>query len=145
MVLNVKKRLLKKNKEAGSIETRQEDKIYYESAFLTALNLVSMPDIDMKTFIRQLTKEQVNKSLSYISSRAHMDHKIKYLTYFMKEIQTLSNVESKIEHAKAILFEKFQDAFILRYTNPIGTWNVDKLTNELDQQLERLTNNDMGD
>ena len=58
---------------------------------------------------------------------------------------TLSNVESKIEHAKAILFEKFQDAFILRYTNPIGTWNVDKLTNELDHQLERLTNNDMGD
>ena len=76
MVVHTRKNILKKKKLGiGVFETRQEDRTHYENAFITALNTMTMTNIDVKAMLQDLTKEQLNDimliNLSANKDKAH--------------------------------------------------------------------------
>ena len=144
MVINVKKRILKKNKLGlGAFETREEDRVHYENAYVTAIKSLSMQNIDIKAFLKDLTQEQLELILGEMSITSHkhwLDCRIKTITPFIKEMQVLSIVEDKIDHAKTKLKEVFEESFYVQYSKANGKWNIEKFINDVEVQLEKCKN-----
>ena len=150
MVLSTKKRLLKKSKLAlGVFETRPEDLKHYENAYMTALKALTLQTINIKTSLKDFNVEQLQGILMIFDDRSKtpVDLKIRRLAGLIKEVQILNIIEDKIIHAKTKIKEVFEESFTVQYTKTNGKWNIDKFTNDVDNQLEKLNeaNNQMDD
>ena len=143
MVINVKKHILKNIKHTtGTIETREEDRTHYENAYKVALSTNNLQLVNIKTFLKELTNDQLDNILKIFPCETkNVEDHIKRLTKYMKEVNTLNIVKNKIEHAKDTLLNCFIESFISQYTKISGNrykWNLDKFKYDVESQLEKL-------
>ena len=72
MVLQTKKQILKKNMLGSrSLETRQEDRIHYESAYMAALNALNLKNINIKAKLKEFTVEQLEQIFNELTTKTH--------------------------------------------------------------------------
>ena len=143
MVINAKKRILKKNKLGiGAVETRQEDRIHYENAYVTAFNVLNLQSINIKAMLKDLTQEQLEMIIKDITGGSHatFHYRIKCIMLFMKEMNMLTMIEDKIDHAKTKLKEVFEESFCIQYSKANGQFNIEKFINDVEVQLEKCKN-----
>ena len=146
MGMITRKRVLKKKKLGiGVFETRQEDKTHYENAFITALNTVTMINIDIKAMIQYLTKEQLNDILINWSANKCKTQQIEQLSKCLKEMQNLCIVEEKIHYAQSIIIEHFKECFAVKYCKPNGQINYALFITHIDNQIEKISNDEKMD
>ena len=144
MVLNTKKQILKKSKLGiGSFETRQEDKIHFENAYVVALSSLNLVNINIKAMLKDLTQEQLETIIKQMTttSQKSFQHRVKALVNFMKEIKVLNMVEDKINHAQIKLKEVLEESFLVQYSKPDGRINIEKFKCDVESQLEKLNHN----
>jgi DNA gyrase/topoisomerase IV subunit A len=135
---------LKKSKLGiGSFETRQEDKIHFENAYVVALSSLNLENINIKAMLKDLTQEQLETIIKQMTttSQKSFQHRVKNLVNFMKEIKVLDMVEDKINHAQRKLKEVLEESFLVQYSKPDGRINIDKFINDVESQLEKLNHN----
>ena len=149
MVLNVKQKLIKQKRLGITFfETRQEDRIHYENAYITALKATNIETVQIKAWLKSLTSEQLKEILNNLSGNAgvHFDVKIKRWSNYLKEIQILNSIEDKIQHAKSAILQNFKDSFTVQYHKPDGKLNYSKFRCDVecifeDIQNKNITNN----
>jgi len=149
MVVNTRKNTLKKKTLGISVfETRQEDRIHYEKAFITALDSLSMKRIDVKEMLKDMTKEQLNNVLMKFSAAkgtANFRTNFRHLSNFLKEIQVLSMVEDKLRYAQIKIIEHFKECFEDKYCKPNGQINHAMFITHVEHQIEQISNNNKMD
>ena len=149
MVLNVKQKLIKQKRLGITFfETRQEDRIHYENAYITALKATNIETVQIKAWLKSLTSEQLKEILNNLSGNAgiHFDVKLKRWSNYLKEIQILNSIEDKIQHAKSAILQNFKDSFTVQYHKPDGKLNYSKFRGNVecifeDIQNKNITNN----
>ena len=143
MVVNTRKNILKKKTLGiGALETRQEDRIHYENAFNTALKTLNMQNINLKTMLKDLTKEQLHEIMKIPLRGGSIENKIKQISLFKPEMQALTIIEDKIQFAKDKLLEVLKESFIIQYTNEKGNWNFKKFKSDVEIAIEKLNDRD---
>ena len=144
MVFQTKKQILKKNMLGSrSLETRQEDRIHYESAYMAALNALNLKNINIKAKLKEFTVEQLEQIFNELTTKTHakFGDRINHIAEYMKELEVLNIVEYKVQHAKTKLKQIFIESFTIQYTKINGNWNLDKFINEVETQIEKLKEN----
>jgi len=144
MVLNTQKQILKKSKLGiGSFETRQEDKIHFENAYVVALSSLNLENINIKAMLKDLPQEQLEMIIKQMTatSQKPFQNRVKDLVNFMKEIKVLNMVEDKINHAQIKLKEVLEESFLVQYSKPDGRINIEKFKCDVESQLEKLNHN----
>ncbi len=140
MVLNTQKQILKKSKLGiGSLETRQEDKIHFENAYVVARSSLNLENINIKAMLKDLTQEQLETIIKQMTttSQKTFQNRVKGLFNFMKEIKVLNMVEDKVNHAQRKLKEVLEESFLVQYSKPDGRINMEKFKFDVEFQLEK--------
>jgi hypothetical protein len=143
MVINIKKHFLKNTR--GPAETRQEDRIHYENAYNAALSTLNLQNINIKTWLKELTREQLQEILKIIPDNTrHIEDQVKRISNHMKEIISLGIVGDKIVYTTQKLSNLFVECFTIQYTKIKGKqykWNLDRFKYDVESQLDKLNNN----
>ena len=82
MVQSVKNKMLKKNKLArGTLDTRLEDAVIYENAFKAALSAPNVRNINVRKFLKELSKEQLLEIEKQLKKGSFTDSKIYFFMW----------------------------------------------------------------
>jgi uncharacterized protein YpuA (DUF1002 family) len=144
--LSVKKNMLKKAKIGiGAFETREEDRIHYENAYNVALKSLHFKSYDVKQLLKTLSKKELKHLIDTMPMKNNAqinEKKVKHIANYMQDIQALSIIEDKIQHARERFYNIFTECFTLQYSRPNGRSNFEKFLNDAHTQLEKLNDSD---